>query len=179
MFSYILVVSTSYILLISICPMLKIGKLAILAILFKNYFKGGKNMVTFYSTVQKFHWLFCVGSRHWVDFKIESVLSNAKIKKIKFYILLMKKWEQLPLTLDNSKSEERRGDYLDNKQIYSRQWKCEFLNVIFYRFCSEGTSDEIVWFLECFQQGFVWSSIFWVFKLSRVHEFPNFSPQIK
>ena len=34
------------------------------------------------------------------------------------------------LTLDNSKSEEGRGDYLDNTQISSRHW--EFLNVIFY-----------------------------------------------
>ena len=47
MFSYILVVSRVYILLISICPMLNIGKLPIiasctLAILFKNYFKGAK-----------------------------------------------------------------------------------------------------------------------------------------
>ena len=48
MFSYILVVSRGYILLISICPMLKTGKLhiiascAILAILFKSYFRGAK-----------------------------------------------------------------------------------------------------------------------------------------
>ena len=140
-------------------------------------------MVAFPSAVLKFHWLFCVGSlhsRHWVDFTIESLLPNARIKKIKFYIL-MKKWEQLQLTLNNLKSAKRQGNYLDNKQICSRQWQFEFLNVIFYRFCSEGTSDETVWFLECFQQGFVWSSIFWVFKLSRVnwvYEFPNFSPQI-
>ena len=45
MFSYTLVVSTGYILVISICPMLKAGKMqsisssAILANLFKNYFK--------------------------------------------------------------------------------------------------------------------------------------------
>ena len=47
MFSYILVISRGYILLISICPMLNFGKLSIkasyiLAILFKNYFKGAK-----------------------------------------------------------------------------------------------------------------------------------------
>ena len=45
MFSYILVVSTGYILLISICPMLKAGKMksiAILANLFKNFFRGAK-----------------------------------------------------------------------------------------------------------------------------------------
>ena len=46
MFNYIFVVSRGYILLISICPMLNDGKVhiiascAILAILFKNYFKG-------------------------------------------------------------------------------------------------------------------------------------------
>ena len=61
MFSYILVVYTGYILLISICPMLKATKMesiassAIFANLFKNYFS--KNMVNFYSTVQKFHQL--------------------------------------------------------------------------------------------------------------------------
>ena len=36
------------------------------------------------------------------------------------------------LTLDNSKSEEGRGDYSDNTQISSRQREFEFLNVIFY-----------------------------------------------
>ena len=46
MFSYILVVFTGYILLISICPMSRAGKLHsiacsdILENLFKNYFKG-------------------------------------------------------------------------------------------------------------------------------------------
>ena len=47
MFSYISVVSRGYILLISICAMLKIGKLPLIAsyifaIVFKNYFKGAK-----------------------------------------------------------------------------------------------------------------------------------------
>ena len=48
MFSYILVVSTGYILSVSICPMLKTGKMqsiassAIFANLFQNYFKGEK-----------------------------------------------------------------------------------------------------------------------------------------
>ena len=75
MFSYILAVSRGYILVSSICPMLKAGKLqsiassAILAILFENYFKRQKYaMGAFCSTVQKFHLLFCVGSlnsHHW------------------------------------------------------------------------------------------------------------------
>ena len=33
----------------------------------------------------------------------------------------MKKWEQLQLTLDNSKSEEGQGNHLDNTQISLRQ----------------------------------------------------------
>ena len=49
----------------------------------------------------------------------------------------MKKWEQLQSTLNNSKFEEGRGDYLDNTQICSRQEEFDFLNVIFYRFCLE------------------------------------------
>ena len=36
------------------------------------------------------------------------------------------------LTLDNSKSEEGWGDYLDNTQISSREWEFKILNVIFY-----------------------------------------------
>ena len=48
MSSYILVVSTGYILLISICSVLKAGKMqsiassALLTNLFKNYFRGAK-----------------------------------------------------------------------------------------------------------------------------------------
>ena len=61
MFSYILVVSTGYILLISICPMLKlkarkIKSIASAVLYFQIYLKitlGGKNMVALYSTVQK------------------------------------------------------------------------------------------------------------------------------
>ena len=50
MFRYILVVSAGYILLISICPMLKAGKMAssaILANLFKNCFRGAKIRLLF------------------------------------------------------------------------------------------------------------------------------------
>ena len=72
----------------------------------KFYFKiisSGKNMVAFCSTVQKFHWLFLLGvSVLWVDFK--------KRQK-KNYIQLIKKCEQLLLTLDNSKSKQGQGDY--------------------------------------------------------------------
>ena len=52
MLSYILVVSTGYVLLLSIYPMLKAGKMhstassAILSNLFKNYFIGAKTVLT-------------------------------------------------------------------------------------------------------------------------------------
>ena len=64
MFSYILVVSTGYILLISICPMLKPIKMKSIAssaiyicIYLQIYLEitlGCKNMVAFYSAIQKF-----------------------------------------------------------------------------------------------------------------------------
>ena len=66
-------------------------------------------------------------------------------------------------------------------KIYSRQRELKLLNASFYRFCSEEIS-EIVWFLECLQQGFVWSFISWVFKLASVncvYEITKFSPQIQ
>ena len=96
MFSYILVVSRGYILLISICPMLKAGKLhimascAILAILFKNYFKGAKYGWFLLNCTKIPLIVLCWKSWQstlWVDFKIESVLQT-KRKKIKFYIYL-------------------------------------------------------------------------------------------
>ena len=60
---------------------------AIFANLFKNYFRVCKNMVAFYSTVQKCYWLFCVGvlnSRQWVDFEVESVFCNPRERKWNF-----------------------------------------------------------------------------------------------
>ena len=56
------------VLLISICPVneVKVEKLPIIARYTCNsiskLLQGGKNMVTFCSTVQKSHWLFYVGS---------------------------------------------------------------------------------------------------------------------
>ena len=64
MFSYILVVSKGYILLISIFPMLKIGKLAVLAILFKNYFKGAR-----------IWWLFAQLHKNFTDCFVLGVLT--------------------------------------------------------------------------------------------------------
>ena len=51
---------------------------------------------------------------------------------------------------------------------YSIQWEFESLNMNFFRFCLEGTSERVR-FLEFHQQGFVCISSFWVFKLSRVN----------
>ena len=58
MFNYILVVSRGYILLISICSMLKIEKLLLLAIYLQFYLKitsRGQKYGGFCSTVQKLH----------------------------------------------------------------------------------------------------------------------------
>ena len=59
MFSYILVVSSGYIPLISICPGLNAGNMqsiALLTNLFKNYFKGAK-----------IWWLFAQLYKHFID----------------------------------------------------------------------------------------------------------------
>ena len=80
--------------LISIFPMLKIGKLSNIAsyIYLQLYLKiisrGQKYGGFFFSTVQNFYWLFCVGShdiQFWVDFKLESELLKARKKKTKIY----------------------------------------------------------------------------------------------
>ena len=127
--------------------MLKIGKLhkflgrqlVMLATLFKNYFKGAIIWWLFaqlykiplivlcwkswqLTTVSRFQNRICI---------IESQ------EKENFIYSLMKKWEQLHLTLDNLKSEEGRGNYLDNTQIYSRRWEFESLNVIFISFAQK------------------------------------------
>ena len=54
----------------------------------------------------------------WLDFKRESVLIISFItsaagqgKEDTIFYVVMKKWKQLQLTLDNSKSEGRLGDY--------------------------------------------------------------------
>ena len=60
MSSYILVVSTGYILLISICSLSNTGKMksiassAIIANLFKNYFKGSKMWLLFAQLYENF-----------------------------------------------------------------------------------------------------------------------------
>ena len=75
-------------------------------------------MVDFCSTVQKSYSLFYVESLDWrVDFKIRinSMASQEKENK-KFYVQLMKKWELLHLTLNNSKSEGDNQDQIKNVQ---------------------------------------------------------------
>ena len=94
MFSYILVVSTGYILLISIYPMLKARKMksiassAIFANLFKNYFRVQKYGGFLLNCTKISLTVLCWSSQQstlWVDFKVESVLQS-RGKKIKFYI---------------------------------------------------------------------------------------------
>ena len=64
-------------------------------------------------------------------------------------------------------------------KICSKQCGFDLTNVNFYSLCS-GETREIVWVLECYEQGFQWNSIFSVFKWSRVscvYEFPKITPQ--
>ena len=84
MFSYILVVSTGYILLISICPMLKARKKksiassgAIFPDLFKNYFRVQKHDSFLLNCTKILLTVLCWSSQQsklWADFKVESVL---------------------------------------------------------------------------------------------------------
>ena len=58
----------------------KVGKLPVIASHTCNFFQnysGGKNIESFWSTAQKFHWLFSVR----VVFKIESVFIAVKQKE--------------------------------------------------------------------------------------------------
>ena len=76
-----LVVSSGYILLISICPMLKARKMksiassAIIANLFKNYFRVQK-YGGFLLTCTKIY--VGVLNTLWLDFKVESVVQSRK-----------------------------------------------------------------------------------------------------
>ena len=138
-------------------------------------------MAFFCSTVQKFHWLFCVGNlgiRHWVNFKTESVLLKARRKNIKFYISLRNEWEQL-------QSDSWLSVFQDPKRNEAIIWITHKLvqdneSLSFRVFYSDGGTSEIDRFLECLTRVCM-TSILWVFKLSRVdwvYEFRIFSPQI-
>ena len=93
MFSYILVVSTGYILSISICPMFKAGKLpstASSAILAKCYLKISLRVQKygdFLVNCTKIPFIaFCSKSQQsplWVDFKVESVLQSRRKQILK------------------------------------------------------------------------------------------------
>ena len=104
MFSYILVVSRVYILLISICLMLKIGKLPrqssyILAILFKSYFKGAKIWWLFAQLYQNSTDCFVLEVMK-VDtmrrFQNRICINESQEKKNKI-LYKLKKWELLQL----------------------------------------------------------------------------------
>ena len=63
----------------------------------------------------------------------------------------MKKWEQLQLNLSITQNLKRGKAIIRIKhKICYRQRKSELSDVKFYRFCSEGTS-EVILFLECLQ----------------------------
>ena len=88
----------------------KVGILPIIASytcnLFQNYFKGAKIWWIFARLYKNptHHFMLKVLTGEWIS-KLESTVWQAKRKKIKFYVELMKKWELLHLTLNNSKSE--------------------------------------------------------------------------
>ena len=92
MFNYILVVSRGYILLISICSMLKIGKLLLLAIYLQFYLKiisRGQKYGGFLLNCTKLPLIVSCWkswqSTLWVDFKMESALLKTRRKKRKLY----------------------------------------------------------------------------------------------
>ena len=94
MFSYILVVSTGYILLISICPMLKARKMksiassAIFANSFKNYIRVQKYGGFLLNYTKISLTVLCWSSQQstlWVDFKVEFVdYCNPGERKLNF-----------------------------------------------------------------------------------------------
>ena len=144
---------------------------SILAILFKNYHRGAEIWWLFFAQLFKNSTdCFVLEILIVVDLKIESVLLKARRKKIKFYnSLKMGATTVRQLALGNSKSEEGRGDYLDNTQISSRQWEFEFLNVIFYiGFTTQTVSQWDSLISGISSTRICMTSILWVFKLSRV-----------
>ena len=140
MFSYILVVSTGYILLISnYCPMLKARKIKSIAsqvamLYFQIYLKINLRRVQKYVGFLLNCTKISLTVLQWssqrsalqVHFKVESVLQSRR-KKMKFcsYVARWlpsqlaneKKWEQLQLTLDNSNPKKDKA----MKRICSRQ----------------------------------------------------------
>ena len=82
----------------------------------------------------------------------------------------MKKWELLHLTLDNSKSYKARARQLlgSNKKCW-RQGEFKLSNV---NFVQKGAVMGSL--ISDMSSEFVWSSIFWVFKLLRVNSVNKF-----
>ena len=153
MFSYILVISRGYILLISICPMLNFGKLSIkasyiLAILFKNYFKGAKIWWLLLNCTKTPLIVLCWKSWQstlWVDFKLESVLLKARRKKIFFYNSLRNGSNYNWLSITQNPKKDEAIIWITHELVQDND-SLSFWMWFLYRFCSEGTS-EIVWFL--------------------------------
>ena len=124
----------------------RVGKLPIIASytcnLFENYFKGAKYDDVLLNCTKIP--LICVGSRDCEQIsKLESVL-QAKRKKVKCYVTLIK-WEPLHLTLNNSKSKEGWSDYYDKIENCSRQGEFELSYV---KFAQEGVL-RVLWFMKC------------------------------
>ena len=99
----------------------------------------------------------------------------------------MKKWEisySCPSITQNTKIY--KAIIRIKHKLCAIQLESELWNVNFCRFFLKRTSDvnfcrfwlkrtsEIIWFLECLQEGFVWSSIFWVFSYQKSTVFMNF-----
>ena len=71
---------------------------------------------------------------------------------MKFYAQLMKKWELLHLTLDNSKSDKELGDYQDQiKNVQDKESSS-------YQFCAEGSSEGSL--ISEMSSEFLWISVF-------------------
>ena len=83
------------------------------------------------------------------------------------------------LTLNNSNSEEGRGDSFNNTQIGSRQWEFKFMNMIFYIGFTTQKVPEHSLISGISLTRVCMTSILWVYKLSRVdwvYEFQIFFP---
>ena len=73
-------------------------------------------MVAFCSTARRRPLIIALEVLNVATFQNRTVLllsshQEASRRKIKFYVYLRKKWEQLQLTLDYPKSKEEEGDY--------------------------------------------------------------------
>ena len=133
-------------------------------------------MVAFCSTVQilpliVLNWK----SRLWVDFKLESMLHlslHQQAWRKKVLCISVRKWEELHVTLNNSKSEYGQGYYKDKTK---NLFKVTRVRVIEYEFL------RVFDFWNAFDKGFRAVSFFEYssYRKSTVFiKFAKFSPQI-